>query len=46
VWARWLDARDAALYGTELATLADVVADHRARPVQLPLPAPLGIVAA
>lgn len=46
VWNRWLDERDADLYGTQLATLADVVADHRARPVQLPLPAPLGIVAA
>lgn len=46
VWARWLDARDADLYGTQLATLADVVADHRARPAQLPLPPPLGIVAA
>jgi hypothetical protein len=46
VWARWLDERDADLYGTQLATLADVVADHRARPVQLPLPAPLGIAAA
>ena len=34
VWNRWLDERDAALYGTELAALADVVADHRARPVQ------------
>lgn len=45
VWNRWLDERDAALYGTELATLADVVADHRARPVQLPLPAPLGVAA-
>jgi hypothetical protein len=45
-WARWLDERDADLYGTQLATLADVVADHRTRPVQLPLPAPLGIAAA
>jgi hypothetical protein len=46
VWARWLDERDADLYGTQLATLADVVADHRAKPRQLPLPAPLGIAAA